>query len=278
MSDIRGISLSHYFLITKFHNLIRKRLILPYLTGSVHPSFMNIMIEEYEVDLLMDLQKQDGVIRPILCGEIWLHYFASLTNVFNTTCRTLTCLSILFLTHLIGDVSLTSFCPEGFVGIGVPTGTHDFVQNFVAKTFRTIIYDVEKLDVIQDGFIHYKLLWFCQTTRLQYTNSHIFLCNRYVLQQHHVYCKIADTLLKRGTKQHADGWDWHLMILLKIPLSILLLHGSYLVLVLFPRNVRTCGCPRMIFRTRPHGHRPRFKRGFPDAVLPWHPLQPSHRL
>jgi hypothetical protein len=24
--------------------------------------------------------------------------------------------------------------------------------------------------------------------------------------------------------------------------------------VLFPRNVRTCGCPRTIWRTRPHGH------------------------
>jgi hypothetical protein len=38
------------------------------------------------------------------------------------------------LTHLIGDVVLVSFCPEGFVGIGVPIGTHVFVQNFVPKT------------------------------------------------------------------------------------------------------------------------------------------------
>jgi hypothetical protein len=50
---------------TELHNLIRKRLILFYLTGSFHPSF----IEEY-VGLLMVLQKQDGDIRPILCGEI----------------------------------------------------------------------------------------------------------------------------------------------------------------------------------------------------------------
>ncbi len=28
-----------------------------------------------------------------------------------------------------------------------------------------------------------------------------------MLQQQHVDCKIADALLKRGTKQHADGWD-----------------------------------------------------------------------
>ncbi len=35
-------------------------------------------------------------------------------------------------------------------------------------------------------------------------------CNRHLqLKQHklHVDCKIADALLKKGTKQHADGWD-----------------------------------------------------------------------
>ena len=28
--------------------------------------------------------------------------------------------------------------------------------------------------------------------------------------------------------------------------------------MLSPRNVRSSGCPRMVFRTRPHGHRPSF--------------------
>ena len=72
---------------------------------------------------------------------------------------------------LSGNISLASFCPEGFVGIRVPIGTHAFVQKFVAKTCRAIIDDVEKLDAIQDGFIHHQLLRFCQTTRLQYINS-----------------------------------------------------------------------------------------------------------
>ena len=58
----------------ELHNLIRKRLILPYLTGSFHLS----LIEEYAGGLLMALQKQDGGIRPILCGEIWRRCFASL--------------------------------------------------------------------------------------------------------------------------------------------------------------------------------------------------------
>ncbi len=37
------------------------------------------------------------------------------------------------LTQLRGDVSLASFCPEGFIGIGVPIGTDAFVRNFEAK-------------------------------------------------------------------------------------------------------------------------------------------------
>ena len=85
------------------------------------------------------------------------------------------------LTHLSGDVLLTSFCPEGFVGIGVSIGTDDFVQNFVAKTCRSIIDNVEKLDTIQDDIMHYHLLRFCQTIHLQYINSHILLRNRCVL-------------------------------------------------------------------------------------------------
>ncbi len=111
------------------------------------------------------------------------------------------------LTHLRAEIALDSFCPEGFVDIGVPIGTDTFVRNFVAKTCRNIIDDLEKLDAIQDGFIHFQLLRFCQATRLQYINLHSMLNNRCVLQQQHVGCKIADALLKKGTKQHADGWD-----------------------------------------------------------------------
>ena len=69
-----------------------------------------------------------------------------------------------------------SHLPEGFVGIGVSFGTDGFVQNFAAKTCREITDDVEKLDAIQGCFIHYQLL-------------------------------LLNELLKRGTKQHADGWD-----------------------------------------------------------------------
>jgi hypothetical protein len=43
-----------------------------------------------------------------------------------------------------------------------------FVQTFVSKTCRSIIDDVEKLDSIQDGFVHYEILRFYQVTRLHY--------------------------------------------------------------------------------------------------------------
>ncbi len=104
------------------------------------------------------------------------------------------------LTHLTNEVLLDSFCPDGFIDIDVPIGTDAFVRSFVAKTCRDIIDDVEKLDAIQDGFIHYQLHRFCQATRLQYINSHIMIPNRCVLQQQHVDCKIADALLKKGTR------------------------------------------------------------------------------
>jgi hypothetical protein len=69
-----------------------------------------------------------------------------------------------------GDVVLVSFFPEGFIGIGVPIGTDAFVWNFVAKTCRDIIDDVEKLDNIHDGFIQYQYLGF---TRILDSNTPI---------------------------------------------------------------------------------------------------------
>ncbi len=57
------------------------------------------------------------------------------------------------LAHLRNDFHVDSFCPEGFIGIGVPIGTDAFVQSFVAKKCRDIIDDVEKLET-QDGGDH----------------------------------------------------------------------------------------------------------------------------
>jgi hypothetical protein len=68
---------------TGLHNLIRKRLILPHLTDSFHPSF----IEECVDGLLMILQKQDGDIHSVpLFTSLTMnsHCFASLTMKVTT--------------------------------------------------------------------------------------------------------------------------------------------------------------------------------------------------
>ena len=100
----------------------------------------------------------------------------------------------------------------------MPIDTDTFVRQIVAKTSRDIIEDVEKIDAIVDGFIHFQLMRFCQVTSLQFLNSDIILDNHCVLHQQHVDCKIADTLLKKDTKQHTTGWDvsskdWSHMVL-----------------------------------------------------------------
>jgi hypothetical protein len=50
-----------------------------------------------------------------------------------------------------------------FVVIGVPLGPDTFVKQFVATIWRDIIEDVEKIDTIQDCFIHYQLIRFLST-------------------------------------------------------------------------------------------------------------------
>ena len=64
--------------------------------------------------------------------------------------------------------------------------------------------DVDKLDSVQDGFIHYQLLRFCQATRLQYLNGQVPIENQNHLQQQHV--KIAEALLKKGTGNAYQTW------------------------------------------------------------------------
>jgi hypothetical protein len=71
----------------------------------------------------------------------------------------------LSLAHLSPLLSPASFVVDGYIGLGVPIGE-----------------DVDKLDNIQDGFIHYQLIRFCQATRLQYINGHVQLANQNVLQ------------------------------------------------------------------------------------------------
>ncbi len=49
--------------------------------------------------------------------------------------------------HLSNDILLDSFCPEGFVGIGVPIGTDAFVRSFMAKTCRDSILPIHPTSI-----------------------------------------------------------------------------------------------------------------------------------
>jgi hypothetical protein len=78
----------------------------------------------------------------------------------------------LSLAHLSPLLSPESFVVDGYIGLGVPIGTDAFIQHFVKDKCQAIMEDVDKLDNIQDGFIHYQRIRFCQAIRLQYINGH----------------------------------------------------------------------------------------------------------
>jgi hypothetical protein len=111
------------------------------------------------------------------------------------------------LTHLSPLLSPASFVVDGYIGLGVPIGTDAFIQHFVKDKCQAIMEDVDQLDNIPDGFIHYQLIRFCQATRLQYLNGHVQLANQNVLQQQqHVDHKITLALLKKGTRDAYKTW------------------------------------------------------------------------
>jgi hypothetical protein len=82
------------------------------------------------------------------------------------------------------------------------------------------------------------------------------LPNRCVLQQHHVDCKIADALLKKGAKHHVDGWDSSTKDWAHMCIHLPHVEGGfgvtfndvtkdtafYTTTSPSPRNVRSCGC------------------------------------
>jgi hypothetical protein len=111
------------------------------------------------------------------------------------------------LAHLSPLLSPSSFVVDGSIGLGVPIGTVAFIQHFVKDKCQVFMEDVDKLDNIQDGFIHYQLIRFCQATRLQYVNGQITLANQNVLQQQHVDHHIASALLKKGTQDVHRTWN-----------------------------------------------------------------------
>jgi hypothetical protein len=59
---------------------------------------------------------------------------------------------------------------EGMVCVGVPIGSPQFVQAFVAEKSKTMVEDVKKLHFLTDPRVHFKLVRFCHNTRLAHLN------------------------------------------------------------------------------------------------------------
>ena len=117
---------------------------------------------------------------------------------------------------------------DGIKCVGIPIGSPDFVQQFVAKKTSEIIHDVEKVQVVTDPLIHFHLLRFCQNTRLAYLNRSVppeVMAARPCNLQH-VDSAIVKAILGRGTKlthdigSSSDKWsaralEWYSSIVQK---------------------------------------------------------------
>ena len=58
------------------------------------------------------------------------------------------------------------FTTGGVIGVGVPLGTPDFAAAFIKSKCQEIIEDVDLLDDIEHGFVHYQLcpIWAAVTS------------------------------------------------------------------------------------------------------------------
>jgi len=93
----------------------------------------------------------------------------------------------------------------GLRDAGVPIGNDEWVQQFVQENATSVQIDVGKLDIICDGLIHYKMLRFCQNTRLAFfgrnTPTPLILD---ILGQ--VDSTILEALCRKGTTNTHGEW------------------------------------------------------------------------
>ena len=91
------------------------------------------------------------------------------------------------------------FTVTGFKGLGVPIGTPDFITRFVAQKVKEYANDVDKLDILQDGKVHFDLLKFCHMPRFNYLNGLVLTPSLWSAQQHQFDYKVHDALIRKGT-------------------------------------------------------------------------------
>jgi len=87
----------------------------------------------------------------------------------------------------------------------VPIGNDEWVQQFVQEKAAAVQVDVDKLDIISDGRIHYQMLRFCQNTRLAFLgcNTPTPLISAILAE---VDAMILEALCRKGTTDVHGEW------------------------------------------------------------------------
>jgi hypothetical protein len=110
---------------------------------------------------------------------------------------------------IANDFTTVMFTVQGIEVLGTPLGTDVYVRNFVAQNCIKITRDVEKLEPLTDGFIHFQLIQKTMNTRTQYMSANITLSpqEQFLSEQHvHVDMAIANAILKKGTRGYFQLW------------------------------------------------------------------------
>jgi hypothetical protein len=76
---------------------------------------------------------------------------------------------------IVKDFNQEMFSVQGIEVMGTPLGTDDYIRNFVTQNCIKISRNVEKVEPITDGFVHFQLVQKCMNTFTQYMSSNITL-------------------------------------------------------------------------------------------------------
>jgi hypothetical protein len=111
--------------------------------------------------------------------------------------------------HLANEFTQEMFSVEGIEVLGTPIGTDNYIRNFVAQNCLKIVRDIEKLEPLSDGLVHFQLIQKTMNTRSQYMSANITLPpqEHFVKAQHrHLDTAIQNAILKKGTRNSYGQW------------------------------------------------------------------------
>ncbi len=76
---------------------------------------------------------------------------------------------------IANDFTLDMFTTTGIEVWGTPTGIDDYIKDFVAQNNIKIMKDLDKLELLTDGFTPFQLVQKTMNTRTQYMSANISL-------------------------------------------------------------------------------------------------------